>query len=96
MIDSPPNTAPVLVYTTSSCGYCVAAKRLLSRLQIPFDEVDLTRDWDLRERLSEENDGYRTVPMIYVDGRFIGGFDQLSAMERQGRLKHLEPTSPRP
>lgn len=93
MNDSTPKTAPVTVYTTTSCGYCVAAKRLLSRLQIPYDEVDLTRDWDLRDSLSEENDGYRTVPMIYVEGRFIGGFDQLSAMERQGRLKHLVPMS---
>ena len=90
-MDSTSNSAPVLVYTTTSCSYCVAAKRLLSRLQIPFSEVDLTRNWALRERLSEDNDGYRTVPMIYVEGRFIGGYDQLSAMDRQGRLKHLVP-----
>ena len=91
MSDPTSMTAPVTVYSTTSCGYCVAAKRLLSRLQIPYDEVDLTHDWDLRQRLSDENDGYRTVPMIYVEGHFIGGYDQLSALDRQGRLKHLVP-----
>lgn len=84
------NTSPpVRLYTTSYCSYCVAAKRLLGKLGLPYEEIDLTRDHNERERLSRENDGYSTVPMIYVEGRFIGGYRELSALERQGGLAHL-------
>jgi glutaredoxin 3 len=82
----------VLVYTAALCAYCSAAKRLLDKLGIAYREVDLTRDHALRERLSEENGGYRTVPMIFVEGRFIGGYTDLSALERAGGLAHLRPS----
>jgi len=87
------NPTPVTLYTTSSCGYCTSAKRLLERLGVPYEEVDVSRDQALRQRLSDENDGYRTVPMIYLEGRFIGGYDELSALERKGGLSHLRPTA---
>lgn len=81
-----PNRPPVTVYGTSYCGYCTSAKRLLDRLGIAYEEVDLTHDHDQRDRLSRRFGGYRTVPMIVVDGRFIGGYRELSAMERAGAL----------
>lgn len=84
-----PPTEPVIVYTAALCGYCAAAKRLLQKLAVPFREIDLTRDHDLRERLSRENGDYRTVPMIFVEGRFIGGFTELQAFAREGGLEHL-------
>lgn len=87
--DPAPQAPKVRLYTTSACAYCVAAKRLLGKLGLPFDEVDLTWDHPLRERLSRENDGYSTVPMIFVEGRFIGGYRELSALEREGGLAHL-------
>ena len=80
---------PVTVYTTRTCTYCTAAKRLLHERGVPFEEVDLTQDAALRMRLSEENDGYRTVPMIFVEGRFIGGFRELTALDRRGGLAAL-------
>jgi len=84
-----PTAAPVVIYTTPYCGYCTSAKRLLDRLGIAFDEVDLSRDSALRRRLSDDNDGYRTVPMIYLEGRFIGGYDELHALDRKGGLGYL-------
>jgi len=90
MNDTTPTTTsaavPVTLYTAAYCGYCTSAKRLLGRLGIPYEEVDLSNDHALRMRLSDENDGYRTVPMIYLEGQFIGGFDELAALERKGRL----------
>lgn len=77
----------IIVYTTQVCPYCVAAKRLLTQRNLKYKEVDLGQDPDLRQKLSAENGGYRTVPMIFIDGRFIGGFDELSAMDKAGKLK---------
>lgn len=85
------DSAPVLVYTTRLCAYCTAAKRLLDKLGIAFREVDLSDDHALRERLSADNGDYRTVPMIFVEGRFIGGYTDLSTLERSGGLNHLKP-----
>lgn len=77
----------ITVYTTSVCPYCVAAKRLLQQRNYPYKEVNLERDPELRQRLSAENGGYRTVPMIFIGEKFIGGFDQLAELDRSGRLK---------
>lgn len=84
---------PVTLYTTAYCGYCTSAKRLLGRLGIAYEEVDLSNNPGLRMRLSDENDGYRTVPMIYLEGEFIGGFDELAALERKGKLAKFRKAS---
>ena len=80
----------VQVYTTVSCGYCVRAKQLLSRLSIKYDEIDVTRDHDKRDWLVGAT-GQRTVPQIFIDGRAIGGFTELAALERAGGLQTLLP-----
>jgi glutaredoxin 3 len=77
----------IIVYTTNVCPYCVAAKRLLQQRNYPFTEVNLEQDPELRMKLSQENGGYRTVPMIFIGGKFIGGFDELNKLDRAGRLK---------
>lgn len=78
----------VQVYSTTYCGFCVRAKQLLSRLQIPFQEIDVTEDDSKRQWLVTTT-GQRTVPQIFIDGRAIGGFTELSALERKGELKYL-------
>lgn len=83
-----PSGQPVLVYTTRICPYCVAAKRLLKRVEVGFDEVDLSANADLRMQLADET-GWRTVPMIFVEGRFVGGYDDLYAFWKGGGLAHL-------
>ncbi|MCA9518220.1 MAG: glutaredoxin [Myxococcales bacterium] len=75
----------VVMYTTPWCGYCNAAKRLLGQLGIAYVDHDVSRDVALRQRIADET-GWRTVPMIYLDGRFVGGFDDLSALHRRGGL----------
>lgn len=77
----------IIVYTTPVCGYCQAAKRLLSQRGLPYKEVDLARDPALRQKLSNENGGYRTVPMIFIGSEFVGGYSELADLDREGGLE---------
>ena len=79
---------PVTVYSTHICGYCVRAKALLDSKQIPYTEVFVDED---PGKLSEmmQKSGRRTVPQIFVGSHHIGGFDDLSALDRAGELDPL-------
>jgi len=76
----------VKIYTTNVCPFCVQAKRLLTQLKVPYEEINLEDKPALRQKLSEENNGYRTVPMIFIDGKFLGGYTELAALHKQGKL----------
>ncbi len=78
----------VTVYTTSMCGYCVAAKRLLTSRKIPFKELDVTRDPEKRAWLVETT-GRRTVPQIFIGDTAIGGYDDLAALDQSGELAKM-------
>tara|TARA_B100001996_G_scaffold382610_1_gene374919 strand:- start:1271 stop:1507 length:237 start_codon:yes stop_codon:yes gene_type:complete len=75
----------IKVYTTSSCPFCVAAKNLLSSKNLKFTEIDLTSDIELRLEVSTKYN-WRTVPMIIIDDKFIGGFDDLEKLDLEGNL----------
>jgi glutaredoxin 3 len=76
----------VIVYTTDACAYCGAAKKLLSKRGVPFEERHL--DQDGKARLVAQT-GMSTVPQIFVHGALIGGYDQLRALDNDGRLPSL-------
>jgi glutaredoxin 3 len=80
--------AKVLIYTTPQCPYCVGAKTLLRRKGIPFEEIDVGADATLREKMIEES-GRRTVPQIFINEVSIGGFQELRALDLDGRLDRL-------
>jgi glutaredoxin 3 len=82
--------ARVEIYTTPVCPYCVRAKRLLQARGIPYDEIDVGSDDALRVAIVERT-GRRTVPQIFIDGRSIGGFDELAEMDAAGELAPLVP-----
>jgi GrxC family glutaredoxin len=82
--------ARVEVYTTPFCPYCVRAKRLLTERGIPFDEVDVADDDALRADLIRRT-GRRTVPQIFIDGRGIGGFEELAELDAHHELDALVP-----
>ena len=86
--------ARVEIYTTPSCPFCVRAKRLLDARGIDFEEVDVADDDTLRAQVIERT-GRRTVPQIFIDGRSIGGFEELAALDEAGELKVLSDTSAR-
>jgi glutaredoxin 3 len=78
----------VTVYTTDHCSKCVSAKMLLGRRGIGYEEINLARDPDGRDELVRRT-GMITFPQIVIDGRTVGGFDELLAAEREGRLGAL-------
>ena len=75
----------VVVYSTQVCPYCVRAKALLAARNIPFEEIDVTHDHERRAWLVQAT-GRRTVPQIFIGDEPIGGFDDLSALDRSGEL----------
>lgn len=78
----------VTVYTTDFCGFCTSAKKLLERRGIAYEEINLARDADSRQQLSNLT-GMFTFPQVLVDGEPIGGFTELLAADREGRLGEL-------
>lgn len=79
---------PVTIYTTPFCGFCHAAKRLLNSKGVEFDEIDVSGDPSLRQEMMTKA-GRHTVPQIWVGETHVGGFDDLNALERSGKLDPL-------
>ena len=78
----------VIVYSQPFCGYCSAAKRLLNEKGAAFTEIDVMAEPGRRDEMIARS-GRRTVPQIFIDGRHIGGYDDLSALDRAGELDGL-------
>lgn len=76
----------VEIYTSPLCGFCHAAKRLLSNKGVPFEETDVLAHPEKRAEMTQRSNGGRTVPQIFIDGVPIGGSDDLHLLERQGKL----------
>ena len=77
--------ADVVIYTRMMCGYCSAAKSLLSRKKTSFREFDGTFDPKIRQEMIEKS-GRQTFPQIFIGGKHIGGCDDLHDLDRQGKL----------
>jgi glutaredoxin 3 len=75
----------VKVYTKTLCPYCVRAKALLDRKGIAYEEIDAESDDALRTWLVQTT-GQRTVPQIFVGDRSLGGFSDIDALDREGKL----------
>jgi glutaredoxin 3 len=79
---------PIKIYTTPWCGYCRAAERLLNKKGVAFENQDVSDDPQTRRWLVEAS-GQNTVPQIFIDGKSIGGFSELDALDRRGELDRL-------
>jgi glutaredoxin 3 len=86
----------ILVYTTPFCGYCSAAKRLLSSKGADYTEVDVMMDPERRAEMIERSSGQRTVPQIFIGDRHVGGYAELSALDSSGELDELLANDSRP
>ena len=80
---------PVTIYTTPFCGYCFAAKRLLSAKGVAFAEIDVSADPARRAEMVQRARGRRTVPQIFIGDDGVGGFDEIAALDRAGKLDPL-------
>ena len=81
--------AQVEIYTKSTCGFCHAAKRLLTAKGVSFAETDILQQPDKRPEMIQRANGRSTVPQIFIDGQHVGGFDDLAAAEGSGKLDRL-------
>jgi glutaredoxin 3 len=84
----------VEIYTTLICPYCVAAKQFLEQRDLDYVEVRIDTDPGRRDEMLSRSGGRRTVPQIFVNGEHVGGFDDLVAAERSGRLGELTGGAP--
>ena len=78
----------IRIYGSEYCGYCVAAKMLLDRKGLSYEDIPVGADSDLR-KIMEQKSGRRTVPQIFIDDVPIGGFDELNAMNMSGELDRM-------
>jgi glutaredoxin 3 len=78
--------ARVQIYTKFGCPYCARAKRLLDEKGVDYEEFEVNSVPGKREEMLERANGRTTVPQIFIDGRHVGGSDDLAELERSGRL----------
>lgn len=78
--------AKVEIYTSPLCGFCHAAKRLLTSKDVAFHEIDVAQNPEERATMMQRANGGRTVPQIFIDGTHVGGCDDLYELDRTGKL----------
>lgn len=86
--DGVTNTPRIEVYGTEFCSFCAAARMLLERKGVAYEDISVSGDPAKRAEMQQRS-GRRTVPQIFIDGRPIGGFDELRALEASGELDAL-------
>lgn len=78
----------VIVYGNASCPYCGAARMLLTKKAVKFEDINVANDADAYTKMQQRS-GSRTVPQIFVGNTHVGGFDELNALEKTGKLDPL-------
>lgn len=76
----------VEIYTTQTCPYCIAAKRLLAKKGVAFAEIDVGGQPSLRAAMSQRAGGRTSVPQIFIAGAHVGGCDDIHALDQDGKL----------
>ncbi|MGV3652381.1 MAG: glutaredoxin 3 [Devosia sp.] len=80
--------AKIEIYTTPTCPYCHAAKTLLAQKGVSYDEIDVL-DPEIRAAMTQRAKGRRTVPQIFIGETHVGGYDDMAALDRSGKLDPL-------
>ena len=76
----------ITIYTGPMCNYCEAAKRLLTRNNATFNEIDIGKVNGAMDEMIKKANGKRTIPQIFFDDKHIGGYDEVRALEKSGKL----------
>ncbi len=79
----------IIMYTGPMCNFCDAAKRLFSRNNIKYQEIDISTKDGLKDEMIKKANGKRTIPQIFFDNLHIGGYQELRALEKNGELNNL-------
>jgi glutaredoxin 3 len=81
--------ANITIYSTAVCPYCISAKNLLKSKGLEWKEIRIDQDPAQRDDMLARSGGRRTVPQIFIDETHVGGFDDLVAADRSGKLAEL-------
>ena len=76
----------ITVYSGPICNFCDAAKRLLSRNNLNYNEIDISTKEGLRDEMTKRANGRRTIPQIFFDDYHVGGYQELRELEKTGKL----------
>ena len=79
----------VVIYTGPMCNYCSAAKHLLNKKKITFTEIDIGTDSSKMQEMQEKTKGARTIPQIFIGETYVGGYNELKALEVADKLNSL-------
>tara|TARA_Y100001970_G_C14008784_1_gene737295 strand:+ start:36 stop:293 length:258 start_codon:yes stop_codon:yes gene_type:complete len=79
----------VVIYTGPMCNFCSAAKHLLNKKKISYEEIDIGYDEKKREEMLKKSNGAKTIPQIFIEEKHIGGYIELKALENKGELDSL-------
>ena len=79
----------ITMYTGPMCNFCDAAKRLFSRNNLKYEEIDISSKDGLRDEMIKKANGKRTIPQIFFDGHHVGGYVELRELEKKGELINL-------
>ena len=81
--------ARVEIYTKFLCPYCARAKKLLGEKGVQYEEYEISMDGEKRAQMMQRANGRHTVPQVFIDGKHVGGSDDLAGLEREGKLDAL-------
>ena len=79
----------IVIYTGPMCNYCSAAKHLLNKKKVSYTEFDIAIDPLKREEMQKKTKGARTIPQIFIGENYVGGYNELKALEVAGKLNSL-------
>ena len=79
----------VVIYTGPMCNFCSAAKHLLNKKNVSYEEIDIGYDDKKREEMLKKSNGARTIPQIFIGEKHVGGYIELKALENKGELDTL-------
>ena len=79
----------VIMYTGPLCNFCEAAKRLFTRNNIKYQEIDISSKEGLMEEMIKKSNGRKTIPQIFFDDQHIGGYEEVRALEKENKLQDL-------
>jgi len=79
----------VVIYSGPRCNYCSAAKHLLNKKKVNYTEFNITTDQSKMQEMQERTRGARTIPQIFIGDTYVGGYNELKALEVSGKLNSL-------
>ena len=79
----------ITIYTGPLCNYCDAAKRLLTRNNASYKEINIALVKGARDEMIKKANGKKTIPQIFFDNKYIGGYDEIRALEKENKLQDL-------